>query len=194
MKRNSILLLFLLYTALPVAAQRTSVKTNLLYLATTTPNIGVEWKASHHTTVTLSCAYNPFRFKAYRDAEDNSIHPKLHHWMAAGEARYWLCEAFMGWNIGVNVFGGEYNIGGIRFIHSIKENRYDGWAAGAGFTAGYQFPLSERWSLDLSAGIGYVYARYNKYACYACGDKQGAYKRNYLGPTKAAVAIVYNLK
>lgn len=36
---------------------------------------------------------------------------------------------------------------------------------------------------------GYIYSRYTKYDCYACGDKQGKYKKNNLGPTKAAISI-----
>jgi len=46
--------------------------------------------------------------------------------------------------MGVNVFGGEYNVGGISFIHALKENRFKGWGVGAGVTVGYQVVLSAR--------------------------------------------------
>jgi hypothetical protein len=193
MKRFSLLVLAGLLT-LSLWGQDVELKTNLLYLATSTPNIGVEWKMNRHYTASLMAAYNPFRFAQYADANGNTVNPKLHHWLASAETRYWFCESFLGWNVGINVFGGEYNAGGIRFIPALKERRYKGWATGAGLTVGYQFPLSMRWSLDFSAGLGYLYTRYNRYSCYACGDRQGQYKRNYLGPTKAAISLVYSLK
>lgn len=194
MKQNNILLLLVLLVTLPISGQTVAIKTNLLYLATTTPNIGLECQLSKHCTASLTCGYNPFRFAEHEDAQGNKVNPKIHHWLASGEVRYWFCESFLGWNVGVNVFGGDYNVGGLKFINSLKDNRYKGWGTGAGMTVGYQFPLSVRWSLDLSAGIGYVHTRYNKYECYVCGDKEGNFKRNYWGPTKAAVSFVYFLK
>lgn len=194
MKRNNILLLLTLLCGLSGYGQTTAIKTNLLYLATTTPNIGVEWKTGKHYTAALTCGYNPFRFREYKDREGNTVNPKLHHWTAAAEMRYWFCESFLGWNVGVNVFAGEYNVGGLKFIGPLKEGRYKGWGMGAGMTVGYQIPLSERWGIDLSAGVGYIHCKYNKYDCYACADKQGSFRRQYIGPTKVAVAIVYFLK
>lgn len=178
----------------PMCAQTVSLKTNLLYLATTTPNLGLEWRTGKHFSLGVMAGYNPLQLKSYQDAAGNQVNPKLHHWLATTELRYWPCEAFLGWSIGVNAFGGAYNAGGIRFIEPLKEGRYKGWAAGGGITVGYQFPLSVRWSLDLSVGAGYLYTRYNRYDCYACGENRGEYKRNYLGPSKAAVSLVYWLR
>ena len=188
-----ILLLGVLLAVQPLHGQDVELKTNLLYLATATPNVSAEWKVGRQYSAALTVGYNPFRFGQYEDTEGNRVNPKLHHWLTSGEMRYWFCKTFLGWNVGVNVFGGEYNVGGIRFIHAFKEGRYKGWGVGAGVTAGYQFPLSVKWSLDLSIGLGYIYSRYTKYNCYACSDKQGSYKKNYLGPTKAAVSLVYSL-
>lgn len=177
-----------------LCGQNVALKTNLLYLAATTPNLGVEWKFDRHYTASLTAAYNPFRFGQYLDVQGNTVNPKLHHWLATGEVKYWFCNPFLGWNVGVNVFGGEYNVGGMKFMSILEGKRYKGWGAGAGLTVGYQFPVSVRWSLDFSFGLGYIYTRYGKYDCYACGDKDGSYKKNYLGPTKAAVSLVYFIK
>lgn len=192
--RRIILSVLITCCTLPLCGQTVELKTNLLYLASTTPNLGMEWKLDRHYTASLMAAYNPFRFGQYRDADGNTINPKLHHWLMAGEVRYWFCESFLGWNVGMNVFGGEYNAGGVRFLNVLYDKRYKGWGVGGGLTVGYQFPLSVRWSLDLSLGLGYIHTRYGKYDCYACGEKDGSYKKNYLGPTKAAVSLVYSLK
>lgn len=194
MKKNILLVALVSLSCLSVYGQQVELKTNLLYLATTTPNIGVEWQLNRHYSASLMAAYNPFRFGQETGADGNRVNPKLHHWLTSAEVRYWFCESFLGLNVGVNVFGGEYNVGGIRFIPPLKDARYKGWGAGAGMTVGYQFPLSARWSLDFSVGLGYSYTRYKKYDCYACGDKLGSYQKNYLGPTKAAVSMVYSFK
>ena len=186
--------IWIAFSALPVCGQDIGVKTNLPYLATTTPNIGMEWKINRHYTASLTAGYNPYRFGQYTDKSGNTVNPKLRHWLTAGEMRYWFCESFLGWNVGINLFGGDSNVTVLQFMKALNDARYKGWGAGAGVTVGYQFPLSVRWSLDLSAGIGYIHTRYTKYDCYACGDKQGKYKKNYLGLTKAAVSVVYFLK
>lgn len=147
------LLIVVLCCTLPAYGQEVGLKTNLLYLATATPNLGAEWKMGRNYTGVFTVGYNPFSFGQYEDADGNAVNPKLRHWLAAAEARYWWCEPYMGWNVGINLFGGEYNAGGIRFISALKEGRYKGWAAGAGLTAGYQIPLSARWGLDFSLGI-----------------------------------------
>lgn len=193
MKAIGILGLMLLLTA-SVQAQVTGIKTNVLYLATASPNIGVEWPMGRHWTGTLSCGYNPFRLGTVRDSDGNAINSKLHHWLGSGEVRYWFCEKFVGWNMGINAFGGEYNAGGISFIPALKEDRFEGWGAGAGITIGYQVPLSPRWGLDFSIGGGYVYTEYTKYEGCACGDELGRYKKHLWGPMKAAVSVVYFLR
>lgn len=43
-------------------AQVVGVKTNILYLATASPNIGIEWPMGKHFTGSLGGGYNPFRF------------------------------------------------------------------------------------------------------------------------------------
>ncbi|WP_455666400.1 DUF3575 domain-containing protein, partial [Phocaeicola sp.] len=73
-------------------AQVVGVKTNILYLATASPNIGIEWPMGRHFTGSLGGGYNPFRFGEYQDSEGNTINSKLHHWMGSGEVRYWFCE------------------------------------------------------------------------------------------------------
>ena len=116
---RKMLLLVALLTVQSLHGQSVELKTNLLYLATTTPNVGVEWKVGRQYTAALTVGYNPFRFGQYEDAAKNTVNPKLHHWLTAAEMRYWFCRRFFGWNVGANIFGGEYNVGGIKFIHAL---------------------------------------------------------------------------
>ena len=82
----------------------------------------------------------------------------------------------------------------MKFPKFLEDARYDGWAAGAGLSYGYQWALGKRWGLEASIGAGYIYLRYYKYDCGACGDKQGNYRQHRFGPTKAAVSFIYYIR
>jgi hypothetical protein len=66
-----------------------------------------------------------------------------------------------------------------------------------GVTAGYSFPLSGRWGLELHAGLGYLGGEYHKYN-YGDGNgvaiDQGNSKMHYIGPTGIGVDIIYHIK
>lgn len=171
---------------LPLSAQDIGLKTNLLYWATTTPNIGLEMQAGRRHTAQLFYGLNPWTF-------DNG--KKLRHWVLQPEYRYWFCQTFDGWFVGAHVMGGQFNAGGIHMplglLGDFRDNRYEGWFAGGGLTAGYQWPLSRHWNLETSVGVGYDYIHYYRYECRDCGNKNGAADRNYVGPTKAALELIY---
>ena len=80
--RKIICVLFLL-VGVSLSAQEIAVKTNLLYDASTTINLGTEIGLSPKWTLDLSANYNGWTF---------SENKKWKHWMAQPEARYWLCE------------------------------------------------------------------------------------------------------
>lgn len=68
-------------------AQKVAVKTNLLYDATTTMNLGLEIGLGKKWSLDLSGNYNPWKF------DDET---RLRHWGVQPELRYWLCEKFNG--------------------------------------------------------------------------------------------------
>ena len=72
--------------------------------------------------------------------------------------------------------------------------RRQGNLAGFGFSYGYQWILSPHWSIEGTLGIGYAHLHYSKYPCKECGKRLSVNNRNYLGPTRAAVSIIYLLK
>ncbi len=173
-------------------AQDIAVKTNALYLATATPNLGLEVALAPKWTLDLSGGYNPWTFS------DNM---KWKHWMVQPEVRYWFCEKMGGHFLGFHIHGGQYNIGNIdaadfNFLRTdfskLKDYRYEGWFVGAGVAYGYAWMLSSHWNLELEAGFGYAYTRNSQYQCVNCGSRLDMDKvHHYFGPTKAAVNFVY---
>lgn len=175
-------------------AQTFAIKTNLLYGATTfTPNLGVEVSLGGNSTLEMSGGYNWLNRKG---STDNN--KKLVHWIGQVEYRYWLCNRFNGHFFGAHVLGGQYNISGhnlpMLFGKGSDQFRYFGSAVGAGVSYGYSFYLGKRWSLEATVGVGYMRLNYDKYACDKCGKKLATENRNYFGPTKAGISIIFLIK
>lgn len=175
-------------------AQKLAVKTNLFYGAYTyTPNLGFELGLGHRSTLEVTGGFNPWDWKGTPGNEK-----KLAHWLGQIEYRYWLCSKFDGHFFGVHLLGTQYNIGGhelpLLFGKGSKNYRYEGWGAGAGVSYGYSFFLGKRWSVEASVGVGYARLYYDKYDCVKCGRKIGPEVRNYFGPTKAAISLIYIIK
>ena len=96
--------------------------------------------------------------------------------------------------------GGQYNVGGLDLdfkllgtdFSQLKDSRYEGWFVGAGISYGYTWILNKHWNLEAELGIGWAYTRSDKFPCTRCGRKlESGRVHNYVGPTKAAINIVY---
>lgn len=173
------------------SAQDVAVKTNLLSDAALSPNLGIEVGLAPKWTFDLSGQLNAWKIKEHR----------WKHWLVQPEARYWFCRRFSGHFIGVHALGGQYNAGGLTHARDIlwlplshlKDRRYQGWFVGGGVAYGYTWILSRHWSFEAEIGVGYAYTRYDVYPCAKCGTKLAKdCPRHYVGPTKAALNIVFN--
>lgn len=189
MKRKLCLLVLITLTGFVSKAQTFAVKTNAVYDALLNVNAGIEIGLAPRWTFDLSGDYNAWPI------DDR----KWKHWFVQPEARYWFCDRFARHFVGIHAIGGEYNVGlipnNIKFLGSdfskLTDNRYQGWAAGGGLAYGYAFILGRHWNLELEAGVGYVYFDFDKFECVECGRKIASGGHHYVGPTKAAVNLVY---
>lgn len=172
-------------------AQDVALKTDLLSDAALNVNLGLEFKTAPKWSFDLGGQYNGWTLS------DNK---KWKHWMVQPEMRYWLCEAFTGNFFGLELHGGQYNVGNldipITFLgtnfHRLKDHRYEGWFAGAGLTWGHAWLLSTHWNIEVEVGVGWSYTRSDEYECPKCGKKLLEDKvNNYVGLTKTALNIVY---
>lgn len=161
-----------------------ALKTNALYWGTTTPNLGVEIGLSKKFTLDISGNYNFWNFSENR---------KFKHWLAQPELRYWPCERFNGHFFGLHGHVGEYNVSNIK-IFDLQNKHYQGNFYGGGISYGYQWILGNRWSIEATIGVGYAYLDYSKYKCGECGKKIKDDTKNYWGPTKAGLNIIYVIK
>ncbi len=169
-----------------IYAQELGIKTNILYDATTTPNLGLELGTAPKQTLQLTYSWNPWKFSDTK---------QLRHWILSPEYRWWFCHRFNGHFLGAHALGGQFNVSGVKLPFgiwkSLRDHRYQGWMVGGGITYGYQWILSKHWNLEASLGVGYLRLNYKKFLCGDCGEELDHRKRNYVGPTKAAISLLY---
>lgn len=201
MKRFLLLSVSLLFLCgISLNAQRFAVKTNALYLATATPNVGLEVALGERWTFEAEGGYNPWIF----DKEKNM---KAKHWLVSPEFRYWFCNSFQGHFIGINGNYTQFNVGALpvpvheAFIslnqtqeQDLEKSRVEGWAVGAGLTYGYAFPIARRWNIEFTAGFGYWYSVYNQYESRKCGLFQETVQKHALGPTSLGISFIYMIR
>ena len=188
-KKQLILLIFVLGTAVGAKGQDVGLKTNLLSDGFLSPNLGLEIGLAPKWSLDLKGQVNFWQVNGH----------KWKHWLAQPEARYWFCDRFSRHFLGFHALGGQFNVGQIKNnvkilgtdFSPLTDHRYQGWAVGAGVAYGYAFILGRHWNLELEVGFGYAYLQYDKFECAECGRKVGDGNRHYVGPTKAAVNLVY---
>lgn len=189
-KLATILVLFIAGAFITEArAQKLAVKSNLLYDATTTVNLGVEIGLAKRWTLELPVNYNPWKY-------GNEM--RIRHFGVQPEVRYWFCEKFNRSFIGLHGHYAIFNVGNWPdrsiFSGNMQRSRYEGYLYGAGVSIGRSWILKKRWSLEASVGVGYARIVTDKYPCGECGTKIKKDNKNYFGPTKASITLVYMLK
>lgn len=181
---------FLLCLADSAKAQKYAVKTNLPVDFTATLNLGVEMKVAPKWSVDVSGNLNAWGATAEK---------RWKQWLIQPELRYWLCDVYSRHFFGVHLLYGSFNFGGIKNNISffgtdfsvLSDMRYQGYAYGGGISYGYSFMLGKHWNLEPEIGFGYLFLDYEKFNCAGCGRKTGEGTHHYVGPTKAAVNLIY---
>jgi hypothetical protein len=174
----------------PEPEARFALKTNLLYGATTTPNVGAEFRLNNRLTLDISTGWNPFVY---------SNNKKFAHWMIQPTLRYWLQETpFNGHFVGGSLMYSFFNVGGLdlpgNIIPALVNHRFQGDAYSVSLQYGHQWQLSPRWGIETSLNVGYMYLDYQKFECERCGEFIGAETKHYFGPTNASVSLIYTIK
>lgn len=161
-----------------------AVKTNLLYDALITPNIGVEFYLGKRWSVAGNWMY------AWWKSDPDS----WYHRTYGGdlEIRKWFGrksseKPLQGWHIGLygQMVTYDFEWGGRGYLG-------DRWSWAGGLSVGYSTPIAKRLNLDFNLGVGYLGGEYKEYLpiddCYVW---QVTKQRHWFGPTKAEVSLVW---
>lgn len=158
---------------------RWSIKSNALYMAAGVTNVGGEYAFHPHWSVDFPLVYSPYTLARTYRMRFLYIQP---------EARYWLDRPMKGHFFGVHIHAGVFN------VSLDNKNRYQSEKGfhGAGISYGYAMPLSRRWSMEFTIGVGYAFTKYCTYYNVPNGiryEKDVPY--NYWGVTKLGLNFVY---
>lgn len=189
-KKIILTVLTTVFVCLGASAQQWAVKTNLLYWAAATPNIGAEVALSEHSTLGITANWNPWTF-----GSDN----KIQHWFLRPEYRYWFSGKYTRFFLGAHAMGGGFEVGGFKLpvlgdklLKGLPYNYYKGSFAAAGVSLGYAFYVSPRLNLELSAGLGVARISYHTEPINGPKPATNINRVRYLPvPTEIGVTLVY---
>jgi len=185
MRRHLKLMLLVLLTG-PVFGQRLAIKENIPLAALRVPNLGVEFKVGQKLTLDLSAAYNPFQVSETK---------KWKLWTVQPELRYWFCQNFAGAFVGLHAGVGQFNVGSFDSTDpELNNTRVQGSFWDSGISYGYHWIVSPHWGIEATAGFGYAKYDYKRFRCLHCGEKVGSGADSYLGPTRAAISLIYMIR
>ena len=167
-------------------AQHFAVNNNVLFDADGALSAGVEIPFSQKTSFEAYGSLRPWK------RGEQSVHK---HWLVQAQYRLWPCQVMNGFFYGPYVHFGEFNIGNhdmpFGLLKGLKPNRYEGWLAGVGIGAGYEYALAKHWNIGAEAGVGYTYIDYKKFNCEVCGSLKDDDAYHHLGLSRLALSLIY---
>lgn len=204
-----LLLLSLIITK--ASAQTMTLRTNLLYDATLSPNLGVEVRLDSTWSAGINVGFNAWDI-------DKSKNKKWRHLLVSPNVRHYfgykrdsLCVyGFMkNGTYGVlhdsvvtrrmqyfegNLIYSHYNVGNAKIpfglYSAIKDRRLQGDLLALGAKYGYAWILARDWRIEAEAGVAVGYAWFKEYDCDHCGNYYGKGDRIFLLP-QLGINVVY---
>lgn len=160
------------------------LKTNMLYDALAVPNIGAEIYLGRNWSISGNWMYAWWKTDR-----------KHWYWRTYGgdvAIRKWFGQKarekpLTGHHVGLygQIITYDFETGGRGYLA-------DKWSYAAGVEYGYSLPVGKRFNIDFTLGVGYMGGTYKEYLpdkeCYVW---QSTKQRNWFGPTKAEISLVW---
>lgn len=184
--KQLILLTSLFAWSIQVQAQHIAINNNLIFDAAGALSAGVEIPCTPKTSLDLYGSIRPWK------RSEESVHK---HWIVQAQYRLWPCQVMNGLFYGPYVHAGEFNLGNhdlvFGLLNGLKPDRYEGWLAGAGIGAGYEYPLAKHWNIGAEVGVGYTYIDYKQFDCKVCGNQKADDVYHYVGVSRLGLSVSY---
>ena len=204
-----LLLLSLIITR--ASAQTMALRTNLLYDATLSPNLGVEVRVDSTWSAGINFGLNAWDIDKQKNKKWRHflIAPNVRHYF--GQKRDSLCiyGTRTDGTFGVlrdsvvirrvnyfetNLIYSHYNVGNTRIpfglYSAVKNRRLQGDLLALGAKYGYSWILARDWRIEAEAGIAIGYAWFKENDCDHCGTYYGKGDRIFLLP-QLGINVVY---
>lgn len=193
-----------------VRAQSFALRTNLLYDATLSPNIGAEVRVDSVWTVGINVGFNAWDIDKTKNKKWRHVlvSPNVRRYF--GYKRDTLCV--YGYSNGLykvlrdsvvtrrmqyvegNIIYSHFNVGNVKFpfglYKSVRDRRLQGDLLALGGKYGYVWTLARDWRVEVEAGVAVGYAWFKENECDHCGTYYGKGDRIFLLP-QLGVNVVY---
>lgn len=176
------------------------LKANALFLPIGIVNVAGEFQLSKKITLQGDILVSPWKSFAGHE---------LQYYSASIEGRYYFKEAFSGFYLGANIAGSAYTFQKWNYWPDepyineknevfTKSNLYQkGYSVIFGGTAGYQFRLSDKWSMDIYGSIGTsqdFYKGYERGTGKRYDDAVGYNRSGEILPYRGGIMIAYKIR
>jgi len=170
-----------------VQLPRIALRTNLLYDATLSPNLGVDVREDSAWTVGLLAGVNAWDI----DKEKNK---KWRHALFSLRARKYRDSLFHKGYFEGDLIYSHFNVGNTKIpfgiYKGVQDRRLQGDLVALGGKYGYSWILARHWRIEAEAGVAVGYAWFKEYDCDHCGTYYGKGDRIFLLP-QLGVNVVY---
>lgn len=187
-------LLLLSFITPRASAQTLALRTNLLYDATLSPNLGAEVRLGETWTAGMNVGLNAWDI-------DKQKNKKWRHLLVSPNIRHYfpqkgdtLFRRYRGHYLELDAIYSHFNVGNVKFpfgmYKSVRDRRLQGDLLALGGKYGYAWILARDWRVEAEAGVAVGYAWYKEYECDHCGTYYGKGDRIFLLP-QLGINVVY---
>jgi len=163
-----------------------AIKTNTLYDALLTPNIGVEFYLGKRFSLAADWHYAWWKrdpISWYHRTYGGDIELRKYFGTKSKE------KPLQGWHAGLygQILTYDFDWGARGYLA-------DRWSYACGASLGYSVPVRHRLNIDFTLGVGYMWGEYKEYLpiddCYVW---QVTKQRRWIGPTRFEISLVWQL-
>ena len=170
-----------------LALPRVALRTNLLYDATLSPNLGADVRVDSLWTIGLLVGLNAWDI-------DKTENKKWRHALFSLRARKYKDDLFQKGYFEGDLIYSHFNVGNTKIpfglYSAVKDHRLQGDLVALGGKYGYSWILARDWRVEAEAGVAVGYAWFKEYDCPHCGTFLGNGDRIFLLP-QLGINVVY---
>jgi hypothetical protein len=170
-----------------LALPRVALRTNLLYDATLSPNLGADVRVDSLWTIGLLVGVNAWDI-------DKTENKKWRHALFSLRARKYQKYLFQKGYFEGDLIYSHFNVGSTKIpfglYSAVKDHRLQGDLVALGGKYGYSWILARDWRVEAEAGVAVGYAWFKEYDCPHCGTFLGNGDRIFLLP-QLGINVVY---
>ena len=176
-------------------AQTVAFRTNMLYNATLSPNLGMDVRLDSSWTAGINVGFNAWDIDKQKNMKWRHllVSPNVRHYFNLKRDslhRYSMSGRYME----INAIYSHFNVGNVKFpfglYKSVRDRRLQGDLLALGGKYGYAWILARDWRVEAEAGVAVGYAWFKEYECPHCGNYLGEGDRIFLLP-QLGINVVY---